>query len=161
MLRSPRLWLYVAGGWLFVAGLGHLTYHTWGLILENDVSGGLREFAMQAMKQAQSPDPLRPSLWRVFRLYSSSLALLFLFAGIVDLAAAFGDVPHRVQRGIALLQTVFWTVAFIPFAFVDPVIQPLIVVGLAVPLHGIAYITAEVAEREDDSERAVPSGQWP
>ena len=157
MLRSPRLWLYVAGGWLLVGGLGQLGYHTWGLVLENDVSGGLREFAMQAMKQAQSPDPLRPSLWRVFRLYSVSLALLWLFAGIVDIAAAFGDVPHRVRTGISLIQTVFWTAAFVPFAFLDPVIQPLVVVGLAVPLHGIAYITAEAAAREDGPE-PLPEG---
>lgn len=152
MLRSSRLWLYVAGGWLVLGGLGHLGYHVWGLVLENDVSGGLREFAMQAMKQAQSPDPLRPSLWRVFRLYSTSFALLLLFAGVVDLAAAFGNVPDRIRSGLSLLQTVFWTLAFVPFAFVDPVIQPLAVVGLAVPLHGIAYITAEAVVREDESD---------
>lgn len=152
VLRSSRLWLYVAGGWLILGGVAHLGYHVWGLVLENDVSGGLREFAMQAMKQAQSPDPLRPSLWRVFRLYSVSLALLWLFAGIVDIAAAFGDVPHRVRTGISLIQTVFWTTAFIPFAFLDPVIQPMIVVGLAVPLHGIAYITAEAVVREGGPE---------
>lgn len=152
VLRSSRLWLYVAGGWLILGGVAHLGYHVWGLVLENDVSGGLREFAMQAMKQAQSPDPLRPSLWRVFRLFSVSLGLLWLFAGIVDLVAALGDVPHRVRSMLSLAQTVFWTVAFVPFAFVDPVIQPMIVVGLAVPLHGIAYITAEAVVREGGPE---------
>lgn len=156
MFRSPRLWLYVAGGWLIVGALGQLGYHVWGLVLENDVSGGLREFAMQAMKQAQSPDPLRPSLWRVFRLYSVSLALLWLFAGVVDLAAAFSDVPNGVRTGLSLIQTVFWTLAFVPFALVDPVIQPLVVVAVAVPLHGIAYITAEAAAREDGRVGSTP-----
>ncbi len=161
MPRSPRFWLGVAGGWLLFGGFAHLGYHVWGLVLENDVAGGLREFAAQAMKQAQSPDPLRPSLWRAFRLYSASLALLFLFAGIVDMAAALGDVPHRVRTGIALIQTVFWTVAFVPFAFIDPVIQPLAVVGMAVPLHGIAYITAEAAVQEDDAARVAETVTGP
>lgn len=152
VLRSSRLWLYVAGGWLILGGVAHLGYHVWGIVLENDVSGGLREFAMQAMKQAQSPDPLRPSLWRVFRLFSVSLGLLWLFAGIIDLVAAFGDVPDRVRSMLSLTQTVFWTLAFVPFAFVDPVIQPMVVVGLAVPLHGIAYITAEAVVREGGPE---------
>ena len=152
VLRSSRLWLYVAGGWLILGAVAHLGYHVWGLVLENDVSGGLRAFAMQAMKQAQSPDPLRPSLWRVFRLFSVSLGLLWLFAGIIDLVAAFGDVPDRVRSMLSLTQTIFWTLAFVPFAFVDPVIQPMIVVGLAVPLHGIAYITAEAVVREGGPE---------
>ena len=121
VLRSSRLWLYVAGGWLILGAVAHLGYHVWGLVLENDVSGGLRAFAMQAMKQAQSPDPLRPSLWRVFRLFSVSLGLLWLFAGIIDLVAAFGDVPDRVRSMLSLTQTIFWTLAFVPFAFVfDP-----------------------------------------
>lgn len=145
MLRNPRLWLYVAGGWLIVAALGHIGYHTWGLVLENDMVGGLREFAMNAMKQAESPDPLRPSIWRVFRLYSVSTALLWLLAGVIDVVFAFADVPARVRTTLALVQTVFWTFAFVPYAFVDPVIQPLLVVALAVPLHAIAYLTAEAS----------------
>lgn len=148
MLRNPRVWLGIAGGWLVFAGLGQLGDHVWGLVLENDMAGGLRDFAMQAMKQAQSPDPLRPSMWRVYRLYSVSLALLFFFSGLVDLVFARIDVPHAARSTLALVQTVFWTVAFIPFALVDPVIQPLVVVALAVPLHGIAYLTAFVAEVE-------------
>lgn len=152
MLRSPRLWLGVAGGWLAFAGLGHLGYHVWGVVLENDFAGGLREFGMQAMKQAQSPDPLRPSMWRVYRVYSVSLAFLFLLGGLVDFTAARSAVPHSVKSSLALLQTIFWTAAFVPFALVDPVIQPLMVVAMAVPLHGIAYITAEAAAREGSLE---------
>lgn len=136
------MWLYVAGGWLIVGGLTHLGYHVWGLVLENDISGGLREFAVNAMKQARSPNPLQPTLWRVFRLYSVSLGLLFLFAGIVDVVFAFSDVERRVRSTLALVQTLFWTAVFVPFAFVDPVILPLVFVALAVPLHGIAYVTA-------------------
>lgn len=142
MLRSPRMWLWVAGGWLILGGLAHLGIHVWGFVLENDTAGGLRAFAMDAMKQARSPDPLRPSMWRQFRLYSASLALLFLFAGLVDVILVALAAPRRVVASVTLLQTVFWTVAFIPFAFVDPVLQPLAVVAVAVPLHGIAYLTA-------------------
>jgi len=141
------MWLYVAGGWLVLAGLAHLAFHVWGFVLENQTSAGMWELAMGAMKQAQSPDPLRPSLWRVFRLFSVALALLWLFAGTVDLIFAFMDVPPQVRTTVSLLQTVFWTAAFVPFALIDPVLQPLIVVALAVPLHGIAYFTS-VAEQD-------------
>ena len=140
------MWMYVAGGWLILGGLGHLGYHLWGLVLENDVAGGLREFAMGAMKQAQSPDFLRPSMWTVYRLYSVSMALLWIFGGLVDLVFALKDTPREVRARLALLQTVFWTVAFVPYAFIDPVIQPLMVVAVAVPLHGIAYLTATAPE---------------
>ena len=146
MFRSGRMWLYVAGGWLLVAGLAHLGWHVWGVVLENDTSAGLRAFAMDAMKQAQSPDPLRPSMWRTYRVFSASLALLWLFAGVVDVVFAFLDVPTRVLGILALLQTTFWTVAFVPYAFVDPVLQPLVVVALSVPLHGIAYMALSLEE---------------
>lgn len=150
MLRSSRLWLYVAGGWLILGALGHLGWHVWGIVLENDTAAGLREFAMNAMKQAQSPDPLRPTMWRVYRLYSSSLALLWLLGGLVDFVVVALRAPRRILASLALLQTVFWTLAFIPFALVDPVIQPLVVVAGAVPLHGIAYMTAAAEAERDD-----------
>lgn len=149
------MWLYVAGGWLVLAALAQLGYHVWGIVLENDVAGGLREFAMNAMKQAQSPDPLRPSMWRVFRLYSVSTGLLWLFAGTIDIVAAFATLPARVRTVLALIQTVFWTAVFVPFAFVDPVIQPLVVVALAVPLHGIAYLTGAAAEKGHPTSEAA------
>lgn len=149
VLRSSRVWLYVAGGWLLLGALGHLGWHVWGVVLENDTSAGLREFAMNAMKQAQSPDPLRPSMWRTYRLYSVSMALLWLLGGLMDVVFAATDAPRKVLADLTLLQTVFWTLAFVPFALVDPVIQPLLVVAGAVPLHGIAHMTLS-AELEDD-----------
>jgi len=145
-LRNPRVWLYVAGGWLVFAGLAHLGFHVWGLVLENDSSGGLREFAMNAMKQAQSPDPLRPSMWRVYRLHSVYVGLLWLFAGGVDMVTAVASNSSRLWATVGLGQTAFWTLAFVPAALIDPVIQPLIVAAIAVPLHGIVYLTAEQAE---------------
>lgn len=141
MLRSPRVWLYAAGGWLILAGLAHAGTHVWTLVLENGMVG-LREFAMNAMKQTQSGDPLSPSLWRVFRAYSVSFSLLLLFSGTVNLLLAAGGAPARTLRVMALFGTVFWTVAFIPFAFIDPVIQPIVVAIVAVPLHALVYITA-------------------
>jgi type IV secretory pathway VirB3-like protein len=41
----------------------------------------------------------------------------------------------------------------VPFAFIDPVIQPIIVSVVAVPLHALAYLTAsqEAAETVDSS----------
>ncbi len=49
----------------------------------------------------------------------------------------------QVLRSYALLGTVFWTAAFIAFAFVDPVIQPIVVAAIAVPLHALAWLTAD------------------
>ncbi|MDX1647034.1 MAG: hypothetical protein R3304_07810 [Longimicrobiales bacterium] len=159
MSRDPRLWLYVAGGWLLLGGLAHLTWHVWGVVMERDTAAGLRAFAMNAMKQAQSPDPLRPTLWRVYRLYSASLALLWTFAGLTDVVMAAVDAPRRILASLSLLQTVFWTAAFVPFAFMDPVIQPLAVVAVAVPLHGIAYVllSGSAGNGKDDGVHAVAS----
>ena len=144
MLRSPRVWMYAAGGWLLVCAAAHATAHVWLFVLENEFYG-LREFAMNAMKQAESPDPLRPSLWRQFRMFSVGFGLLLTFAGSTGILMAGERTLDETRRAFALLSTVFWTVAFGLFAFVDPVLQALLVSGVAVPLHGIAYVTAERA----------------
>lgn len=151
MLRSPRVWLYVAGGWLIATGLAHMGAHVWTFVLENGMVG-LREFAMNAMKQAQSTDPLRPSLWRLFRMFSVSFSLLLLFAGFANVLLAWTGAPARTLKVFALFGTVFWTLAFVPFAFVDPVIQPIVAAVIAVPLHAIAYVTAsqEAEAREGE-----------
>lgn len=147
MLRSPRFWLSIAGGWLVFAALAHTAAHVWFLVLENGMLG-LREFTMNAMKQARSPDPLTPSMWREFRNYSSAFGLLLFFAGCADLLVARMDAPSRVRADFALYGTVFWTIAFIPWAFVDPVIQPLTVAIVAVPLHAIAYLVSMIEAEE-------------
>lgn len=157
MLRNPRLWLYVAGGWLLVAGAAHIALHVWGLVLEHGYGAGLRGFAMNAMKQAQSPDPLRPSLWRQFRAFSAAFGLLLVFAGGADLVLAAIPTPLRVIRAFTLFATVFWTVAFVPFALIDPVIQPMTVAIVAVPLHAIAYLTASMTEEGHGAGAAGPS----
>lgn len=85
-------------------------------------------------------------MWLQFRMYSVSFGLMLFLAGSIDLLFARSDVPRRFQANIALLGTVFWTIAFIPYAFVDPVIQSIVVAFIAVPLHAIAYLTASVGE---------------
>jgi hypothetical protein len=141
LLRSPRVWLYAAGGWLILTGLAHMSAHVWVYVLEEGISGQ-HAFAVNAMKQAFSLDPLQPSMWRQFRVFSVSFGLLLLFTGLVDVALAWTNADPRTLRTVSLLATVFWTLAFIPYAFVDPVIQPIVVTIVAVPLHGIAYLTA-------------------
>ncbi len=152
MLRNPRVWLYAAGGWLILAGLAHLGAHVGTFVLERGVVGQ-REFAMNAMKQAFSTDPLQPSMWQVFRSFSASFGLLLLFAGAVDVALAWTRAAARTIRSIALLATVFWTLAFVPYAFVNPVIQPIVVALIAVPLHGIAFLSAMAEEEEAAATR--------
>ena len=141
MLRSPRVWLFAAGGWLLLGGVVHLAWHVWAVLLENGVEGQ-RAFAIGAMRQAYLVEPLAPSLWRVFRMLSASFALWLLFAGSVNVALAWTGAEARTLRAIALLGTLFWTAAFVPYAFLDPVLGALVVAGVAVPLHGIAFLTA-------------------
>ena len=141
LLRSPRVWLGVAGGWLILAGVAHTGSHIWTFVLEQGMVGQ-REFAMNAMKQAFSLDPLQPSMWSLFRSFSVSFGLLLLFSGTVDVVLAWTNAEPRTLRTFALLGTLFWTLSFIPYAFIDPVIQPIVIVVVAVPLHGIAYLTA-------------------
>lgn len=145
MLTSPGLWLRVAGGWLIAAGLAHLGGHYWSLVLENG-SIGLREFAMTAMRQARSPDPLHPSMWRQFRLYSATLGLLLLFSGSVAIVLSGRTTAMATMRLYALTATVFWTTYFLLCVFVNPVIQPLVIAAVAVPLHGAAFLAASYAE---------------
>lgn len=141
----PGFWLRLAGAWLLIAGVAHLGGHYWSLVLENG-SVGLREFAMTAMRQVRSPDPLNPSMWRQFRLYSATLGLLLLFAGSVSLLLASRGTRVATMRRYALTATAFWTVYFLLCVFVNPVIQPLVIAAVAVPLHGAAYLTATYAE---------------
>ncbi len=144
MLRNPRVWLVAAGGWLLVAALVHSSMHVWVFVLENELYG-LREFAMNAMKQAESPDPLRPSLWRHLRMLSMGYGLLLWFTGVGNLLLWWTEVRTDAVRTFTLLETVFWAFAFGLFAFLDPVLQPLVVSGVAVPLHAIAFLTADAA----------------
>lgn len=144
MIRSPRLWLAIAGAWLIAFGLAHTAAHVWTLVLENGIVG-LREFAMNAMKQAYSTDPLAPSMWRMFRVFSVSFGLLLIFAGTANVVLVSTRAPLSTLRSFALFGTVFWTLAFVPFAFIDPVIQPIVAAVIAVPLHAIAYVTAAAA----------------
>ncbi len=150
MLRNPRVWLVAAGGWLVLAGLAHAAAHVWYFVLENDMVG-MREFAVDAMKQAESLDPLRPSLWRQFRAFSTGFGLLFVFAGVVDLVLWWSAAPLPTLRTFALASTLFWTVAFGLFALVDPVIQALLITAVAVPMHGIAFLTSDLALRSQDA----------
>lgn len=145
VIRSHRFWLFMTGGWLVLGGAAHLTTHVWSFVLENGMIG-LGDFAMNAMKQARSPNPLNPSLWRQFRLFSVSFALLQLFAGGLNLLLAWTRAPRRTVQAVALFATVFWTLAFIPFAFVDPVIQAIVIAVVVVPLQGLVYLTASQPE---------------
>ena len=121
--------------------------HVWTFVLENGIVG-LREFAVNAMKQARSPDPLTPSMWRQFRMFSVSFSLLLFFAGSIDLLFARMEAPRKVLANVALFGTIFWTIAFVPYAFVDPVIQSIVVAFIAVPLHAIAYVAATIDEND-------------
>jgi len=154
MLRNPRVWLVAAGGWLLLAALAHSGAHVWYYVLENDMVG-MRRFAVDAMKQAQSMDPLHPSLWRQFRAFSTGFGLLFWFTGVGNLLLWWTRVPVATLRVFTLLETVFWTFAFALFAFVDPVIQPILVAGVAVPLHAIAFVTSD---QEVHRERRADAG---
>lgn len=145
MLRKPRTWLFAAGFWLIAAGLAHLGSHVWTYVLGNGMDGQ-RDFAMRAMKQSFSLDLLRPSLWRTFLAMSVSMALLFLFAGCVTVLLGWIRPPLRVLSGYALFSTVFWTVAFSAWLFVDPVIQPVLAAGVVVPVFGLAWMTAQIAD---------------
>lgn len=149
MLRNPRVWMYAAGLWLVLTALAHTTAHVWSFVLENEMYG-MREFAMNAMKQAQSTEPLRPTMWGQFRAMSMGFGLLLLFAGLTDIVLAWSRAPHRTLAAFSLLATAFWTVAFGLFAFVEPVLQGILVCVVAVPLHAIAYTTAEQAAQDAD-----------
>ena len=156
MLRNPKFWLYAAGGWLLLSGVTHGVMHTWSFALENGVAG-MREFAINQMKQTQSFDPLQPSLWGQFRTFSVSFGLLLVFAGAVDMLLAWAHAPVRFIRTFALFATLFWTAAFVPFAFLDPVIQAIVVAAVAVPLHGIAYLTADLSVQADEARPPSPA----
>jgi hypothetical protein len=128
-------------------GLVHTGVHVWTFVLENGILGQ-REFAMNAMKQAYSLDPLQPSMWTTFRAFSVSFSLLLLFSGSTAVMLAWVGSPPRILRSFALFGTVFWTAAFIPYAFVDPVIKSIVVAVIAVPLHALAWLTADQAIKE-------------
>lgn len=152
VFRSPRVWLYAAGSWLIVTAVAHSGGHVWTFVLENGLVGQ-REFAMNAMKQALSSDPLQPSMWRLLRMFSVSFSLFLIFGGAITVMLTWMAAPLRLLRSVALFCTVFWTVAFGLYVFVDPVIQPILIAGVAVPLYAIAWVTAnaelEVGAPED------------
>jgi hypothetical protein len=87
-------------------------------------------------------------MWTTFRAFSVSFSLLLLFSGSTAVMLAWVGSPPRILRSFALFGTVFWTAAFIPYAFVDPVIKSIVVAVIAVPLHALAWLTADQAIKE-------------
>ena len=150
LLRSPRSWCFVAGGWLVLMGLAQLGWHLWAVVFEHAMVGQ-REFAMNAMKQAFLLEPLQPSLWRRHRMLSVSLGLFFTFAGAMPLLLASVRAEPRVIAAFGLFGSVFWALVFLPYAFFDPVALPLATVALAVPLHGTIWLTATYEEMSGDA----------
>ena len=141
-----------------LAGLAHTGAHVWTFVLENGLVGQ-REFAMNAMKQAYSLQPLQPTMWTMFRAFSVSFALLLLFSGSVGVTLAWIGSAPRILRSYALLSTVFWTAAFVPFAFVDPVILPVVIAMIAVPLHALAWLTADQEVKVEEAFPLSPPDQ--
>lgn len=144
-LRNPRVWCFAAGGWLVAMGLVQLGLHVWGVVFEHAMVGQ-RGFAMEAMKQAFSLEPLQPSLWRRHRMLSVSLGLFYVFAGAIPCLLAWMRAEPRVLAATTLFGTVFWTLTFVPYAFLDPVALPLATAAVAVPLHGTAWLAATYHE---------------
>lgn len=140
-MRNPRIWCWAAGGWLVLMGVAQLAFHVWGVALEHAMIGQ-QDFAMQAMKQAFSLEPLQPSLWRRHRMLSASLGFFFVFAGAVPMLLATLRSDDRTLAAFSLLGTIAWTGVFIAYAFFDPVALPLVTAALAVPLHGTAWLAA-------------------
>ena len=145
MLRSPSFWLRLAGGWLLIAGVAQLAIHLWSYALGHELVG-LRELAMEAMRQARTTEPLAPSLWQIFRANGVTVGLLTGFLGVVPLLLAGPGAAPELRSSYAVAATVLWTVAFLLIALSDPVLLPMLTAGLAVPLHGLVYVTSE-AER--------------
>ncbi len=146
MLRNPRVWLWAAAGWLAAGAALHVYAHVSTFVLEQGLLGQ-REFAMRAMKQAVSADaPLQPDMWRLMAAYSGGLGLLLLFAAAVTGLMAWLPAPSRVLRAFALVSTVFWTASFGFYAFVAPVMVPLLVSAGAAALCGTTWLAAAAAD---------------
>lgn len=156
-MRNPRFWCGAAGAWLLLMGVAQFVLHVWGVALEHAMIGQ-QDFAMQAMKQAFSLEPLQPSLWRRHRMLSASLGFFFVFAGAVPLLLTALRSDDRTVAAFSLLGTVVWTGAFVAYAFYDPVALPLVTAAMAVPLHGTAWLAATyrlwTAAGHDGAERS-------
>ena len=65
-----------------------------------------------------------------------------LFASAVSFLLARSDASPRLLASFSLLSTVFWTLAFVAWVFVDPVLPPILAAAGVVPLYGLAWLTA-------------------
>lgn len=142
MRVDSTAWLRVAGSWLVLAGVLHSWFHFIFYEKIGDFSIGRRalyEYMRAYDVSGGMPNPFGSSMWTMLSIYSISMSLLLLFAGLVTLMIA-GVRDDRFKRGFALFSCVFWIAAVIVWMWLAPMIEQLIVATGASLLYAMAWV---------------------
>jgi hypothetical protein len=81
-------------------------------------------------------------------MLSASFGALLVFAGAANVLLAWLPTPLHMVRTFAFFGTLFWTLGFAFYVFVEPVSFPILTSVAAVPMHALAWLTALMAEED-------------
>jgi len=128
----------VASYWLLISAVGHSIGHYFYYI---DVAGFTeRRASLYAAMQGYVADGLLgTSMWEILQMFSLSFSLLLLFTGLINLVLDRLELSAAAFRKITVTNLSLWLLGLISFAFLHPVIQPLLIAGVAGVLYGLSW----------------------
>ena len=127
--------------WLLVAAAGHAVAHALFYLRESSFTA--ERLAIVRVMQAFAADGIPgTSLWTIFQSFSLLFFLFLCHAGLHGLLTLRGvPDPPRLRR-LAGFNAVFWSVSCALLAALHPVLQPLVITGVAFLFFGASYLTS-------------------
>lgn len=139
-MRLGRFFFKIGAWWLLVAAAAHSVGHYLFYIDESRFTPERLEVARRMQELVADP-VLDGSLWRMLQVFSLSFGLFLLFAGVSSLVLLRGKPGGALLQRMAHFNAIFWGGAFVLIFLIYPMIEPLIIAGVAIILFGLARVS--------------------
>lgn len=143
MNKSFKTWFGLAAGFLLLSFLGHSLGHYTSYLNESGFDAERMVWVTTMKNYSTQKIAIETSAWTMMSMYSLSLALQYLFGGLINFLLLKSEIPPAALRKIAGFNSTFWGITFLLVLVLNPVIQPLIISLTACLLFGMAFWKSE------------------